>query len=69
MELFLTIFGNFCPMGFFPKNLALSHTTTYGPLTSCNVSEKTNSQSQENLQTGRRTEGRTDGRMDGRTDG
>ena len=27
---------------FFPKNLALSHTTIYGPLAPCEVSEKTN---------------------------
>ena len=31
----LTIFGHFCLMGILPKNLALSHTTIYGPLTSC----------------------------------
>ena len=37
----------------------LSHTTLYGPLTPCYVSEKTNEP----------TDGWTDGRMDGRTDG
>ena len=36
---FLTIFAQW---GFFPKKQALSHTTTYGPLTLYQVSEKTN---------------------------
>ena len=37
---FLTIFGHFCPIGTFSKrNLALSHTTIYGHLTLCQVSE------------------------------
>ena len=41
---FLTIFGQFCPMGIFsnPKNLALSHKAIYGPPTPRSVSEKTN---------------------------
>ena len=32
--------GHFCP--FFSKNLTLSHTTIYEPLTACEVSEKNN---------------------------
>ena len=35
----------------FPKNLALSSTTTHGPLTPCWVPEKIRSQFQENVQT------------------
>ena len=38
---FLTIFGRFCPLIFFLKNPALSHTTIYEPPTPCQVSEKT----------------------------
>ena len=39
---FLTIFGHFCPIGIFSKNLALSHVTIYEPLTPCYVWQKTN---------------------------
>ena len=40
--MFWAIFGHFCLMEIFSKNLALPHTTIYEPLTSCQVSEKTN---------------------------
>ena len=55
-------------MEIFPKNLALLHTTIYGPLTPCKVSEKTN-EPIPRKPTDRQTDGRTDRRMDGRTDG
>ena len=56
---FVTIFGHFCPMGIFPKKIRLCHTTRYGPLTPCYVSEKTNGPILRKL-TDRRKEGRTD---------
>ena len=41
--MFLGHFLPFLPNGdFFKKKLALSHTTIYGPLTPCQVSEKAN---------------------------
>ena len=40
-DMFLAILVRFFPMEIFSqKNPALSHTTIYGPLTSCKVSEK-----------------------------
>ena len=57
---FLVIFARW---GFFPKNLAVSHTTIYGPLTPCKVSEKNNESIQRKL-TDRRKDGRKE---DGRT--
>ena len=47
---------------FFPKYLALSHITRYGPLTPCQVSEKTNEPILIKL-----TDRRKDGRKDGQT--
>ena len=38
----LTFLVIFAQWGFFQKNMALSHTITYGPPTPCKVSEKTN---------------------------
>ena len=56
---FLVIFARW---GFFPKNPALSHTTIYGPLTPCQVSEKTNEPILRKL-----TDRWKDGRMEGQT--
>ena len=53
---FLVIFARW---GFFPKNPALSHTTIYGPLTPCYVSEKTNEPIPRKL-TDRQKDGWTD---------
>ena len=39
---FWSIFPNFGAKNFLPKNLALSHTTSYGFLAACQNSEKTN---------------------------
>ena len=36
------IFGHFCPLEIFFQKAWLSHTTIYGRLTACVVSEKTN---------------------------
>ena len=59
-DMFLAILVRFCPMGIFSqKNPALSHTTIYGPLTSCKVSEKNYWRSHEKLW--------TEGKMDGQT--
>ena len=55
---------NFARWGFFPKNPALAHTTIYGPLTPCYVSEKTNEPTPRKL-----THSRKDVRKDGWTDG
>ena len=44
----------FAQWGFFPQNLALSHTTKYGPLKLCANSKKTYRQTEE------KTEGQTD---------
>ena len=55
---FLVIFARW---GFFQKNPAQSHITRYGPLTPCQVSEKTNEPILRKL-TDRRKDGRTDGR-------
>ena len=56
---FLVIFARW---GFFPKNLALSHVTIYGPLTPCKVPEKTNEPILRKL-----TDRRKDEQKDGRT--
>ena len=53
--------------GFFPKNLALSHITRYGPLTPCYVSGKTNVSILRNLTD--RQDRQMDGWMDGWTEG
>ena len=60
---FLVIFARW---GFFPKNPALSHITTYVPLTPCYVSEKTDEPILRKL-TDRRKDGRTGGRTFYRT--
>ena len=56
---FLVIFARW---GFFPKNLAVSHTTIYGPLTPCKVSEKNNESIPRKL-TDRRKDRRKDRRQ------
>ena len=63
--------GHFCPflgifprIRIFPKNWALSLLSSYGPLTSCKISRKSNEQFLR-----KRRYGRTDGRTDERTDG
>ena len=61
---FLVIFAQW---GFFPKNPALSHTTIYGPLTPCQVSEKTNEPILRKF-TDRQKDGRMEEWTDRRTD-
>ena len=61
---FWTILVIFARWEFFPKNLALSDITIYGPLTRCEFSGKTN---QPILR--KRTDGGMDRRMDERMDG
>ena len=54
--------GHFCPRGFFRKNPVLSHTIIYGPLTPCQVSQKTKEPIPRKLmdrRKDRQTEGRT----------
>ena len=53
------IIGPFLEQTFLSKNLALSHTTTHGPLTQCWVSEKNNEPIPRKLPNGR-MEGWTD---------
>ena len=57
---FLTIFGHSCPMGFFPKNLAVTHNYIWARNTMLSFRKKLMSQFQANLQANRWMDGRTD---------
>ena len=57
-------FSDFRAKTFFPENPALSCTTSYGFLASCQNSEKTNDTTISRKRLGRRTDGRTKGRTD-----
>ena len=57
-------FSDFWAKKFPPENPALSCTTSYGFLASCQNSEKTNDTTISRKRLGRRTDGRTKGRTD-----
>ena len=57
-------FWSFLPDRDFLQKIQLSHTSIYGPLTACWVSQKTNEPIPRKLWTDGRTHGRMDGRMD-----
>ena len=67
LDHFLTIFGHFCLMDFFPKNPAVTHNYIWAPKHNAKFPKKLMSQFQENLRTDGRIDRRTYGRMDGQT--